>query len=143
MEKHIPANHVLRPIINRNCVKLSYSCLPNISKIISTHNNKVLKNENTVPEPCPCYPPDTCPVEGKCGTSGIIYQAKVTTQNWQSFKYVGLSENKFIARYRQHLSNFTNLNQKSQTSLTTKIRNLNRKNVNFELEWRILQTSQI
>ena len=33
MEKHFPQNHVLKPIINKNCVKLSYSCLPNLSKI--------------------------------------------------------------------------------------------------------------
>ena len=31
--------------------------------------------------------------------------------------------------------------QKSATCLSTKIRNLNRSNTNFELEWRILQTS--
>ena len=45
MEKHFPENHVLRPIINKNCVKLSYSCLPNVSRIISSHNKKVLKDE--------------------------------------------------------------------------------------------------
>ena len=141
MEKHFPVNHVLRPIINKNSVKLSYSCLPNLSKIISSHNNRVLKSENNGPEPCLCDPPDVCPVEGQCGTKGIIYQATVKTENEETFKYVGLSENKFILRYRQHLSNFRNLNQKSQTSLTSKIRNLNRRNINFELEWRILQTS--
>ena len=55
--------------------------------------------------------------------------------------YVGLSANKFFARYYQHKSNFTNLNQKSQTTLTTEVRSLNRKHINFELEWRILKTS--
>ena len=61
--------------------------------------------------------------------------------NKETFKYVGLSSNKFKVRYRQHLSNFTNLHQKSQTTLSTKVRKLNRRNVNFELEWRILQSS--
>ena len=141
MEKHFPANHVLRPIINKNCVKISYSCLPNMSKIISSHNHKILKDQIVEPDPCTCNPPDSCPVEGNCGTKGIVYQAKVTTQTGETSTYVGLSSNSFITRYRTHRSNFTNLNQKSQTTLSTKIRNLNRKNVNFELEWRIIKNS--
>merc|ERR1711954_610802 len=56
LDKHFQENHVLRPIINRNCVKLSYSCLPNMAKIIFSHNKKVLKNENDTPEPCHCDP---------------------------------------------------------------------------------------
>ena len=103
---HFPENHVLRPIINRNSVKVSYSCLPNIGKIISSHNSKILKNEDMEPDPCNCNPPDTCPVEGQCGTKGIIYQAKVSTQTGEKATYVGLSANKFISRFHQHRSNF-------------------------------------
>ena len=86
-------------------------------------------------------PPESCPVEGKCCTKGIVYQAKIVKQNGDTSTYVGLSANKFIARYQQHRSNFSNFNQKSQTTLTTEVRSLNRKHVNFELEWRILKTS--
>ena len=100
-----------------------------------------MKDENVDPDPCHGNPKNSCPVDGKCGTKGIIYQATVTTQHGAVSKYVGLSSNKFIQRYQQHTSNFRNLNQKSQTTLSTEVRKLIRENINFELQWRILQTS--
>ena len=42
-----PKNHVLRKIINRNTVKISYSCMPNFKQKISNHNLKIQKTEKT------------------------------------------------------------------------------------------------
>ena len=57
IDKHFPPGHRLRKIINRNCVKISYSCTKNVKAIIQAHNNKILsrhldtKNtQNTVPK---------------------------------------------------------------------------------------------
>ena len=48
MEKHFPADHKLRKIINKNCVKVSYCCTSNMERIIKASNNnkldKFLKN---------------------------------------------------------------------------------------------------
>ena len=38
LPKHFPWNHTMHKIFNRNTVKVSYSCLRNISSIISPHN---------------------------------------------------------------------------------------------------------
>ena len=38
----ISRNHTMHEIFNRNTVKISYSCLRNISSIISSHNRKIL-----------------------------------------------------------------------------------------------------
>ena len=38
LSKHFPRNHTMHKIFNRNTVKISYSCLKNISSIISSHN---------------------------------------------------------------------------------------------------------
>ncbi|GFR61181.1 hypothetical protein ElyMa_005427800 [Elysia marginata] len=37
-----PPNHKLHKIINKNTVKLSYSCTPNIKQIISSHNKRII-----------------------------------------------------------------------------------------------------
>ena len=36
--KHFPRSHKLHKIFNRNTVKVSYSCMNNMSKIIKEHN---------------------------------------------------------------------------------------------------------
>ena len=42
ISKHFPPNHRLHKIINRNNVKISYCCMPNVKSIISSHNRKLL-----------------------------------------------------------------------------------------------------
>ena len=41
IDKHFPPNHVLAKIVNRNNVKISYRCMPNLKKAISRHNHRV------------------------------------------------------------------------------------------------------
>ena len=38
-----PPGHILHQVINRNTVKLSYSCLPSVGSIISSKNKQLLK----------------------------------------------------------------------------------------------------
>ena len=38
--KHFPAGHTLHKILNRNNIKVSYSCMENMATIIKRHNNK-------------------------------------------------------------------------------------------------------
>ena len=40
---HFPKNSKLAKCINRNCVKLSYSCMPNVENIVKSHNKKIEK----------------------------------------------------------------------------------------------------
>ena len=42
LSKHFPRNHTMHKIFNKNTVKISYSCLKNISSIISSHNRNIL-----------------------------------------------------------------------------------------------------
>ena len=43
IERSFPAGHKLRKIFNRNTIKLSYSCMPNVKQIIDGHNKAILK----------------------------------------------------------------------------------------------------
>ena len=42
INKHFPPNNRLHKICNKFNVKLSYSCMPNMARIIKSHNNKLL-----------------------------------------------------------------------------------------------------
>ncbi len=43
-----PPNHPLYKIFNRNTLKLSYSCMPNVHQIITARNKNIL-NKQTKP----------------------------------------------------------------------------------------------
>ena len=48
IDKHFPQHHKLHKLFNRNNVKISYSCLPNIKSIINRHNRKILYPSPTI-----------------------------------------------------------------------------------------------
>ena len=48
ISKHFPPNHKFVKIFNKNTIKLSYSCMPNIRSKINGHN----KTKNTVTQAC-------------------------------------------------------------------------------------------
>ena len=56
IEKHFPKGHALHPVLDKNSVKISYSCLSNIKNIISKHNAKILREEESDPPKCECDP---------------------------------------------------------------------------------------
>ena len=44
IKKHFPKKHKFHKIFNRNTLKLSYSCMPNIKTKINAHNRVILRN---------------------------------------------------------------------------------------------------
>ena len=47
INKHFPPQHKLHKILNRNSIKISYSCMPNMKAIITGHNKKLLEKESS------------------------------------------------------------------------------------------------
>ena len=47
LSKHFPKDHQMYKLFNRNTVKVSYSCMNNISSILSTHNKNILNPKQT------------------------------------------------------------------------------------------------
>ena len=70
LRKHFSPLNRLHKICNKNVVKLSYSCTPNMADILSAHNKKLLKSHNGKPEfkPCNCRYKPSCPLNGNCET---------------------------------------------------------------------------
>ena len=80
--KYTVTKHGTNPV-NRNNVKLSYSCMPNIASIIKRHNNKIMKtNCKKLDDSCNCRKKESCPMKGgNCRKSNVIYEASIITNN--------------------------------------------------------------
>jgi len=42
INKHFPRHHKFHKLFNKNNVKVSYSCMPNMKNIINMHNKKII-----------------------------------------------------------------------------------------------------
>ena len=122
IDKHLPNGHPLHSICNRSTLKVSYRCLPNVGRVISKHNSKILnKTATTNPKPkpnCNCRSSrkGDCPMPGECNTDGVVYQAEVTTRG-HTETYVGLAAN-FKKRYYTHFKCLQEENSDRHTCLT-------------------------
>lgn len=138
-----PPTHKLNKIFNKNTLKLSYSCLPNIKNKIDGHNKKILnKNLPETPQTrtCNCRQKDQCPLDGNCLAESLIYQATVTRQdNKTDETYIGLCETNFKTRFNNHKTTFRYGNKRSTTELSKHIWKLKDDNINYKINWKIMR----
>ena len=145
LETCFPPSHQLHKILNRNTVKISYSCMPNMKQVISSHNKATLQKDNhtetttTTQKTCNCRQRTTCPLDGQCLTSGLIYQATVTQQdNDKDETYIGLTDNTFKTRYNGHTNSFRDERKRNATALSQHIWSLKDRGKDFKLGWRMV-----
>ena len=143
LDRHFPPGSPLNILLNRNTVKVSYKCLPNMASIIAKNNSKVLNSEKSTEstESCNCRSKPDCPLPGKCLVESVVYQATVETENG-SETYVGLTANTFKARFGGHKSSFKKEKRKKETTLSKHIWGLKEKAEPFTLSWKILSKAQ-
>ena len=110
VDKHFPRDHQYNKIFNRNNVKVSYSCLPNVESHIKSHNAKVLKNDEIVESirtcNCPTKKKDLCPLQGNCLIDNVVYRGLIEHPNKIETNYLGLTKNHFKGREREHEHSF-------------------------------------
>ena len=108
LDLHFHVGHPYHRIFNRNTVKVSYCCMPNMGSIISSHNHKILKSEKKTVTPsraCNCDKPEDCPLKGHCmGVQCVVYKATISAPNHAEKYYYGLSEPEFKSRYANYKS---------------------------------------
>ena len=144
IDECFPLSHPLHKILNRNTLKLSYSCMPNMHNLISTHNKSVIA-KHTQPETnnakeCNCRQKDSCPLSGKCLTESVVYQAIVKREDTGDEKsYVGHTEGSFKTRYNNHTNSFRNAKHRHSTALSKHIWQLKELNVDYSLKWNIIK----
>ena len=130
---------------------MSYSCLPNLERIIAGHNKRILaakQNINAAEQStCNCRPGNQCPLNDNCLKASIVYKAEVKLnknneeqgnqqqQEVRSKVYLGTAANTFKERFRNHKLSFTNDRYKNNTSLSKYIWKLKEDQVPFQVHW--------
>ena len=113
--------------------------MPNVGAIIEGDNKKKLKSADSIPveKQCNCPKYSECPLEGKCLSKDIVYQAIVKCgENEET--YVGLTATDFKARLANHKSSFKSKSKQNSTELSKHIWNLKERNLNYTIKWKIL-----
>ena len=149
LKESFPPTHKLYKICNKNYIKLSYRCMPNIRREISKHNNKVLYGENRAAVQnevydCNCLPlktRETCKVMPGigCQVSNVVYKATVTRADTSQLEtYTGSTAQTMKGRWSGHDYDIRHP-EKSGTCLSNYIHTLTRKGIGYTLKWEILK----
>jgi len=122
IDKCFPTGHKLRKVFNRNTVKLSYNCTPNMKQVIDGHNKATLRNakqpvQDQTVKTCNSRNKNDCPLEGQCLQKELVYQATVTTSEKKE-TYVGLTATDFKTRWRNHQMCFKHEARRNDTELS-------------------------
>lgn len=140
VDKNFPKKHRLHKLFNRNNLKVSYSCLPNIASVISSHNKKVLADTTkTTTALCNCRNKQLCPLDGNCRDKHVIYKCTIkSSTNDEGTNYIGLTENTFKERWYQHKNSFKYEHKENATELSKYVWSLQKKSITPILSWEII-----
>jgi hypothetical protein len=143
IDKHFIKAHKFHKIFNRNCVKVSYSCMPNVEATIKSHNKQLLqkhlqKKEDPATNTCNCRSKASCPLDGECLATSIIYKADISTDN-EAFTYVGMTEGTFKKRFSGHQTSFRLERYKAATKLSEKVWHLKERDLSYKIKWSIVR----
>ena len=144
VKKYFPKDGKFGKSLNIHTLKLSYSCMSNLAKEITSHNNKILQGENqNQSEPgCSCRRID-CPLDGHCLVPCCVYQNTLSSgPNKPVYNYFGLAGNTFKERYMGHKLSFENSTYRGSTTLSNKVWELKEKGLATDMTWKILHRTQ-
>ena len=111
----------------------------NIASIVSSHNKSVLR-PTIQDHGCNCRQKNDCPMQNKCLTQNIVYEATVTNNVDTVEKiYFGLCETSFKKRYSNHTKSFRLKKYSKETELSKYVWELKRENKTAIIKWRILR----
>ena len=144
LDKHFPVNNKFNKIFNRNNVKISYGCMPNIGGIISSHNKKVLGENNKLSKgSCNCQRRyrGNCPLNGECLTPNAMYEAKVSSseEDYRDRDYVGISKPVMKTRIGNHELSFADEEYSNSTELSKEIWKIKDRGHDYSVKWRIIK----
>ena len=147
-----PPGHQLNKIFNRRTIKVSYSTMPNLGRIIAGHNNKVIASKiPVVPKrpwgncSCPRATRDagTCPLGGECLAESIVYGATVKVKVAPEVEkvpdqtYLGVVEPEWKERLGNHKQDWKKASRRGATCLSKYIWALKEKGLEEEKDWSV------
>ena len=151
LKETFPPTHRLHKICNKNYIKISYRCMPNMRREISKHNNKILnpngENGAAVQKELydcncrPCYRRETCKVMPGigCQVNNVVYKATVTRADTSQVEtYTGSTAQTIKGRFNGHMSDIRHP-ENSGTCLSKYIHKLTGRGTGYTLKWEILK----
>ena len=84
---------------------------------------------------------ESCPLNGECLTSGLVYQATVSTIDGEE-TYTGLTERRFKDRLNEHKHAIKNRNSQHETTLSTHTWKLKDEGKHFEVSWKMVERAK-
>ena len=138
IEKNFPKGSEFYKIFNRNTVKMSYRTTPNLKRIITSHNKKILRPPNQE-RLCNCQK-EECPLDGNCLLRNIVYKATVTPSDNQTDEetYIGMTGDTFKNRYGNHKKSFNHRDYAAETALSKHIWYLKDRDIDYNVRWNII-----
>ena len=155
VDQHFGPGSGLNTIFNRQKVKVSYSNMPNIKRIISGHNNKIANPQTELRIlGCNCQAGvQNCMFGGNCLTKSLVYRGELKYQirnqrtgilESKTKNYIGLCSTSFKERHSTHNTSFNHVGYRKSTTLSNHIWNIREQNVNqFDLKFSILKLCRV
>ena len=107
-----------------------------MQQIISTKNSKILRKDEPITKQCSCPKNKECPLNSKCLTKNLVYQATVELENHEPKTYIGQASTDFKSRLATHKHSFKNP-EVNQTSLSKHVQDLKSKGHDPKVTWKI------
>ena len=143
VKKHFKRGSRFHKIFNKNTLKVSYSCMPNVKSIINAHNKKILTptSDEIDQRTCNCNRKNECPLNQNCLQSSVVYEATISSDepNYRPMKYIGLCETTFKQRYGSHKSSFNNERYRNNTTLSAEYWRIKDNNFTPSVNWRVIR----
>ena len=112
--------------------------MPNMKSVIQNHN-AILLSKYTTPVParaCSCCQKSECPLNNKCLSEILVYEAAVSQASSQINKYYyGNCEKTFKERYNNHTGTFRKKNKQKSTELSKHIWELKTNSIQHQISW--------
>ena len=138
VKKRFP-RHNFHNIFNKNTMKISYSCMRNISLIIASNNKSILRPEATE-YGCNCRKKESCPLQNQSLTPKVIYETTVVNNSDDKKRvYFGVSDRTVKERYRNHTRDFNDERYSKFAELSKYIWQLKRNKKIPSIEWKIVR----
>lgn len=141
ISKHFPKGCKLHKIFNKNTLKLSYSCTPNLSARIKGHNKSILQPKEPT-KPCNCRNKKECPLHGQCQATDVVYEATLTTSNGEVKLYTGMSAPPFKSRYSNHMTSIRSVKYEKSTELSKHVWKVKKNKEDVAIEWKIKERAK-
>ena len=144
IDTHFPENNKFHKIFNRSTIKVSYSCMPNIGSVISSHNKKNLEDRKPLERgSCNCQRRyrDNCPFHGECLTGNAMYEAEIssTEDDYPGNLYIGITEPPIKGRLGNHERDCNNEEYANSTELSKEVWKIKKKGFTPSVRWRIIK----